>query len=134
MKPRIILALAATLIATTPALAENCLKLDEDNEPVATISGRVTTQHKVPKGSELRSSDGPWLILDQPLVVDFYDGCRKWSKIAVMANDPSQSKKWTNQRVVITGKLGRFGSALVSPSVYITITTIKKRSHSEYDE
>jgi len=38
----------------------------------------------------------------------------------------TQLKKWNNQHVTIDGKLGRFMSALVSPNVFIEITTIKK--------
>jgi hypothetical protein len=121
------------LVATN---AKTCLKVDYDNSPAAIVSGRITTHHKLPKGSEGRTGDGPWLILDQPLLADHTgDGsCYKWRKIAILPGDDwtkaeaqiTQIKKWNNQHVTIDGKLARFVSALVSPSIFIEITTIKK--------
>jgi hypothetical protein len=71
-----------------------------------------------------------WLILDQPLL-GWYE-CGKWRKIAILTGEQSQidysqlRSWWEGQHVTIDGKLGRFVSALVSPSVFIEITTIKK--------
>jgi hypothetical protein len=112
---------------------------DQSNEAI--VSGRITTHHKLSKGTEpgMRTGDGPWLILDQPLlaelsgaaeVTDFVD-CGKWRKIAILTGeqsqiDQSQLRRWANQHETIKGKLGRFGSALVSPAIFIEITTIKK--------
>ena len=105
-----------------------CLKLDDENSTAVTVSGRVTMFHQTPKGSELRAADGPFLMLDQPLLVDMEAGdCKEWRKIAILVDDnQSQTRRWANQHVIIEGKLGRFGSALVSPAIFIEITTIKK--------
>jgi len=121
------------------ANAQTCVKVDDDNSPAAIVSGRITTYHKLPKGSEGRTGDGPWLILDQPLLADHTGGalsCQKWRKIAILPGGEKtekereaqiiQIRKWNNQHVTIDGKLGRFVSALVFPSIYIEITTIKK--------
>ena len=76
---------------------------------------------------ELRAADGPFLMLDQPLLADLAGGeCSKWRKIAILADDQFQIGRWANQHVIIEGKLGRFRSALVSPAIFIEITTIKK--------
>jgi hypothetical protein len=124
------------LLFSVATNAKTCLKVDYDNSPAAIVSGRITTHHKLPKGSEGRTGDGPWLILDQPLLADHTgDGsCYKWRKIAILPGDDwtkaeaqiTQIKKWNNQHVTIDGKLARFVSALVSPSIFIEITTIKK--------
>ena len=121
------------LIFSVAVNAENCVIVSYDNSPAAIVSGRITTHHKLPKGSEQRTGDGPWLILDQPLLADHagIGSCYKWRKIAILTGeqsqiDYSQLRSWEGQHVTIDGKLGRFGSALVSPSVYIEITTIKK--------
>jgi hypothetical protein len=118
------------LLFSVAANAETCVKVDYDNSPAAIVSGRITTHHKLPKGSEGRTGDGPWLILDQPLLLSWYE-CGKWRKIAILTGeqsqiDYSQLRSWEGQHVTIDGKLGRFVSALVSPSIYIEITTIKK--------
>jgi hypothetical protein len=85
----------------------------------------------------MQNSD--WLILDQPLLADHTGGtlsCYKWRKIAILPGGEktgkeaeaqiTQIRKWNNQHVTIDGKLNRFVSALVSPSIYIEIRTIKK--------
>src|SRR6516162_9057241 len=122
-----------SLLFSMAANAETCVKVDDDNSPAAIVSGRITTHHKLPKGSEQRTGDGPWLILDQPLLADHVGigSCYKWRKIAILTGeqsqiDYSQIRSWEGRHVTIDGKLGRF-SALVSPSVYIEITTIKKK-------
>jgi len=56
------------LLFSVAANAQTCVKVDDDNTPAAIVSGRITTHHKLPKGSEGRTGDGPWLILDQPLL------------------------------------------------------------------
>jgi hypothetical protein len=134
----------AVLLFPVTANAKNCLKLHYKSSPLVIVSGRITTHHKLPKDSEQRTGDGPWLILDQPLLADHteappreppsYVFCYKWRKIAILPGGDgkeaeaqiTQIKKWNNQHVTIDGELDRFGSALVSPSVYIRITTIKK--------
>jgi len=134
----------AVLLFPVTANAKNCLKLHDKNSPSVIVSGRITTHHKLPKDSEQRTGDGPWLILDQPLLADHtmalptdppsYASCYKWQKIAILPGADwyeaeaqiAQIKKWDNQHVTIDGELDRFGSALVSPSVYIRVMTIKK--------
>ena len=119
------------LLFSVAANADTCLKLDYENSAAAIVSGRITMHNKLPKGSELRTGDGPWLILDQPLLAttdETAEGCIKSRKIAIIGGDDDQSqiRRWANQHVIIEGKLGRFGSALVSPAIFIEITTIKK--------
>jgi hypothetical protein len=133
------LLLSSTLLFfSVAANARTCLKVDDEgHSPAVTVSGRVTTQHRLPKGSELRAGDGPWLILDQPLLADplpnfpVEGGCREWRKITILSDDKlglSDDKlgRWVNKHVTIDGKLGRFTSALVDPAIYIEVTTIKK--------
>ena len=116
--------LLSLLLFSVAANAETCVKVDYDNSPAAIVSGRITTHHKLPKGSEQRTGDGPWLILDEPLLLGWYE-CGRWRKIAILPGGDekeaeaqiTQIKKWNNQHVTIDGKLGRFVSALVSPSI-----------------
>src|SRR5262249_15446705 len=132
------------LLFSVTANAETCVKVDDDNSPAAIVSGRITTHHKLPKWSEGRTGDGPWLILDQPLLADHtgggitgepsYEFCYKWRKIAILPGGDgekaeaqiTQLKKGNNQHVRIDGKWGRLGSARVSQSIFIKITTKKK--------
>src|SRR5262249_38175910 len=108
--------------------------------------GRVMTKREatLPKDSEGRTGDGPWLTLDQPLLVDHwerpptdppsYASCYKWQKIAILPGADwdkaeaqiAQIKNWDNQHVTIDGELDHFESGLVSPNVYIRVMTIKK--------
>jgi hypothetical protein len=128
------------LLFSVAANAETCVIVDYDNSPAAIVSGRITTHHKLPKGSEQRTGDGPWLILDQPLLLGWYE-CGKWRKIAILSanadlravwsaktnpDDQSRIRSLSGQHVTIEGKLGRFVSALVSPSIFIEVRTIKK--------
>jgi len=52
----------ALLLSITLALlpflanAKNYLKVDGENSPTASVSGRITTHHSVPKRSELRAA------------------------------------------------------------------------------
>ena len=96
------------LVFSVAANAETCVWVDYDNSPAVTVSGRITTHHKLPKGSEQRTGDGPWLILDQPLLAGFAGNCGEQRKIAIHANadDYPQLGKWANQHVTIEGKLG----------------------------
>ena len=82
------LLLSCTLLFfSVAANARTCLKVDDENSPAATVSGRVTTQHTVPKRSELRAAEGFFLTLDQTLLADIGRGCREWRKIAIMSDD-----------------------------------------------
>jgi hypothetical protein len=133
------LLLSNALLFCAAANAKNCLKVDDENSPAVTVSGRITTHHSVPKGVETRAAKGFFFLkLDTPLLADNSGGsgfpCYEWPKIAIMADDKfqlnpddkSQVRRWTNQHVTIEGKLNRFGSALVDPSIFIEVTTIKK--------
>ena len=131
------------LLFSVAANAKTCLKLRYKSTFVV-VSGRITTHHKLPKDSEGRTGDGPWLTLDQPLLVDHwerpptdppsYASCYKWQKIAILPGagwdkaeaQIAQIKNWDNQHVTIDGELDHFESGLVSPNVYIRVTTIKK--------
>jgi uncharacterized protein YecT (DUF1311 family) len=125
--------LAVATSANARDATKNCLKVDYENSPAVTLSGHVTKQHrKVPKNSELRSTKGfLYLKLDAPLGADLIgDGtdCAKFEEVPIMKTDDidnNQLVKWNNQHVTIVGKLNRFGSALVSPPIFIEISTIK---------
>ncbi len=99
-------------------------RVDYDNSPEVTASGRITMHHEVAKGSERRAAKGFFLQLDTPL--SLWDGevCYKCGKIVLISDDP-QLVEWVNRHVTIEGKLGRFGSALVDPSIFIEVATIK---------
>jgi hypothetical protein len=74
------------LLFSVAANAKVCVRLDYDNSAVATVSGRITTHHKLPKGSEGRMGDGPWLILDKPfLTTDESGDCQERRKIAILS-------------------------------------------------
>src|SRR5262249_1326253 len=129
--------LLSLLLFSVAANARTCVWVDYENSPAVTVSGHITTHHKLPKGSEQRTGDGPWLILDRPLLAGYQGNCGEWRKIAIVPNldgewekereaQIAQLRKWANQRVTIEGKLVRFVPALVSPSIFIKITTIKK--------
>lgn len=125
------IALGLLLLPAT-ANAKNCFMVDYENAPAATVSGRITAHHRVPKGSELRAADGPFLNLDTPLLTangGDTEQCLVWRKIVIMSHDDDpQLAKWTNQHVIIFGQLNRFGSALVDPAIFIKVKTIKKGS------
>ena len=143
---KVALLLSPLLLFSVAANARTCVKVEVgyDNSTEVIVSGRITTHHKLPKGSEVRTGDGPWLILDEPLLAGYlggttgepsYEFCSKFRKIAILAGGEdweereaqiTQIRKWNNQHVTIHGKLGRFGSGLVSPNIFIEITTIKK--------
>jgi hypothetical protein len=77
------------------------------------------------KFSEQRPSQTLLLKLDAPLRINLEDqGCVHRREIAIF-DDPDKLTKWIGRDVIITGELGRFGSALVSPSIYIEISNIK---------
>jgi len=108
------------LLFSVAANAENCVTVSYDNSPAAIVSGRITTHHKLPKG-DLRTGDGPWLILDEPLLLGWYE-CGKWRKIAILPNldgegekekeaQIAQVRKWANQHV----HRGQIGSVRVRP-------------------
>jgi hypothetical protein len=107
----------------------DCLKIDDENFPIATVSGRISNQHKVPKG-DLRSAKGmPFLVLDRPLEADLGGGCENFWKIVIFTTeeDTKRTKRQliAGKRVKMTGKLRRFGSALVDPPIFIENYEIK---------
>ena len=124
-------ALFAIATSASAAAAADCLKVDDDNSPEAIVSGRVTKQPtKLPKDSELRAAKGFYLKLNPPLRADVGADCRDWNEIAIMTYDDQQETRlarWSNRQVTIAGRLGRFGSALVHPPIFIEISTIKGR-------
>ena len=134
------------LLFSLAANARTCVKVGyEGDSTEAIVSGRITTTpHKLPKGSEVRTGDGPWLILDQPLLALYpsvtiseptYYFCSEYRRIAILPGGETENereaqftqiKKWNNQHVIIHGELRHFVSALVSPNIFIEIKTIKK--------
>ena len=118
---KIALWLLSLWMLSTTAKAD-CLKIDDENDPIATVSGRVTNHHKVPKG-DLRAAEGIFLVLDRPLEADLGAGCENYWKIIINTTD-EDTKRTKRQliagkRVKMTGKLSRFGSALVDPPIFI---------------
>jgi hypothetical protein len=112
---------SAALVA--PALAD-CIKVDDENSPVAILSGRITTPHrKVARGSELKAVPGFYLRLDAPLQADFGLGCQDWREIPILDNDGLA--RLNKHHVIITGELGRFGSALADPPIFISAKNVK---------
>jgi len=106
----------------------NCITVDYENSPAVTLSGRVTKHHRVlPKNSELRAAEGFYIKLDTPLRADAGGGSGDWDEIGVMESPTIQLMAWNNRWVTLTGKLGRFGSALVSPPIFVEVSTIKGR-------
>ena len=119
---KIALWLLSLWMLSTMANAE-CLKIDDDNTPIATVSGRITNYHRVPKG-DLRAAKGmPFLVLDRPLEADLGGGCETFWKIVIFTTeeDTKRTKRQliAGKRVKMTGKLSRFGSALVDPPIFI---------------
>jgi hypothetical protein len=119
---KIALWLLSLWMLSTTANAE-CLKIDDDNTPIATVSGRITNYHQVPKG-DLRAAKGfIFLVLDRPLEADLGTGCRNFWKIVILTTeeDTKRTKRQliAGKRVKMTGKLSRFGSALVDPPIFI---------------
>lgn len=69
-------------------------------------------------GPELRAAVDPFLKLDAPILIDFggAKGCTSLVKIVILNGGNKFKDK---QRVTISGTLGRFGSALVDPPIFI---------------
>jgi hypothetical protein len=57
---RLLATIVALLLFSCAANAKTCVWVDYDNSPAATMSGRIITHHKLPKGGEQRTGDGPW--------------------------------------------------------------------------
>jgi hypothetical protein len=100
----------------------DCLKINDENSPIATLSGRLTNHHKVPKG-DLRAAKGIFLVLDRPLEVDLGGGCENFWKIVIFTTEEDTKRTKlqliAGKRVKMTGKLSRWGSALVDPPIFI---------------
>jgi hypothetical protein len=126
--------LMALLLLIFPAAANArdttlpCFKVDDENTPAVTLSGRITKHHRSPpKDSELRAAEGFYVKLDSPLRADNGGGgCQDRDEIPVIEpTTPTQLVRWNNRHVTIEGKLGRFPSALAYPAIFIEISTIK---------
>jgi hypothetical protein len=55
------------LVISASANAENCFKVDDENRPAATLSGRITNAVQFSarlRNSEGRAAKGPYLALD----------------------------------------------------------------------
>jgi hypothetical protein len=124
---KIVIALAILIVAPAANARDAnkpCFKVDDQNNPAVTVSGRLSTQHqRVPKESELQAAKGFSIKLDGPLRADARGGCADWNEIAVMEMNSNQLARLNNRHVTIEGK--RFGSALVYPPIHIQVTTIK---------
>jgi hypothetical protein len=117
------------LIVPTAVSAKNCLKVDDENRPAATLTGRITAQHKaLGKNTELRAAEGPYLRLDSPLQADLGAGCTDWREIPILDSEHTvQLAKDNKRHVTISGELGRFGSALVYPPILSAFIPLSRR-------
>jgi len=120
----------AVLIASAANAGDTtkiCFKVDDENSPTVTVSGRVSKDHhNLPKNSELRAADGFYLKLDTPLRANAGAGCVDWDEIAAMDNQhPARLVRWNNRHVIVVGRLSRVGSALVYPPIFVEILRIK---------
>jgi hypothetical protein len=114
------------MVVSATAEAKNCLQVDDENSPAVTLSGHITTQHKVPKNTELRAAQGYYLRLDTPLRADLGAGCWDWVEIPILDDEhANQLAKLNKRHVIVAGKLGRFGSALVVPPIFISVENVK---------
>jgi hypothetical protein len=122
----IALALLIAPAANARDATKVCFKVDDENSPAVTVSGRVTQErHELPKNSELRAAEGFYLKLDIPLRANTGAGCADWDEIAAMDNHhPARLVRWNNRHVIVVGRLTRFGSALVYPPIFIEISRI----------
>jgi hypothetical protein len=50
------------LLFSVTTNAQTCVKIDDDNGPAAIVSGRITTHHKLPKGSGRQAQ---WCVRQQ---------------------------------------------------------------------
>jgi hypothetical protein len=105
-----------------------------DDQPIVTLSGRITKQHgkKWFRGTELRPAETLLLKVDGRLRTKLPGGdeCddRGQDEIAILDVDDAlfNDAKWVGRHVTITGKLDRFVSAVVYPSIYIEILSIHR--------
>jgi hypothetical protein len=114
---KLLVAAFALMIVPATVKAKNCFIVNGENSPSATLSGRITTQHKVPKNTEgIRAAGGYYLRLDTPLPVQWEVGERCWDFVDIaihIKNDDEDAKvaRLNGRHVVVGGQLGRFGSA-----------------------
>jgi hypothetical protein len=117
--------------STVAAHAETCIKVDEDNSPKATLSGRIVAHHQIPsswKREGIHAPGEPFLSIDAPLLVDYGTGCQRLFDIALfVAGKPPRA----GQHVTIAGTLNRFDSATVNPSIYLDARSSPERSICE---
>jgi hypothetical protein len=130
---KLVMALALLIIPAAANARDTtlpCFKVDDENTPAVTLSGRITKHHRSPpKDSELQAVKNFYFVkLDSPLRVDngAAGGCQSRDEIPIIEQrTPTQLVRWNNQHVTIEGKLGRFPSALAYPAIFIEISTIK---------
>jgi hypothetical protein len=73
-----------------------------------------------------RAAKGYYLGLDTPLQADLGAGCRDWVEIAINDDEHANQLARLNKRhVIVAGELGRFGSALVDPPIFIRVENAK---------
>jgi hypothetical protein len=115
------------LLFSVAANAQTCVKVEVGASTEVIVSGRITTHHKLPKDSELRTGDGPWLSLDEPLLAGYlggttgkpsYEFCSKFRKIAILAGGEdwkeaeaqiTQIRKWNTSTSLYTANWGGSG-------------------------
>lgn len=120
----IAIALVAGLVFASPIArpvhANGCIKVDDDNSPTVTVKGRTIPAPKLKVSTDRRAAKGPHIRLKEPLHIDTGSGCETWREIPVHGDHIE-----LNRPVTITGSLGRFGSALVKPPIFIEAETLK---------
>lgn len=124
MPKRIAILLAIALVLAPPIAlsvhAKACIKIGYDNSPSVSVMGYIIPAPKLKVGRDMRAAKGPYVRLKEPLHIDAGRGCETWRKIPVIGDHIGPKRP-----VTITDELGRFGSALVKPPVFIQVETIK---------
>jgi len=112
--------LVLSLVIAPVVHAKACIKIDHENSPAVTVKGDIIPAPKLKVGGDMRGAKGPHIRLREALHIDAGSGCETWREIPVIGGHVGPKRS-----VTITGELGRFGSALVKPPVFIQVRTIK---------
>jgi hypothetical protein len=121
-------AISVTIVTTT-AEAKTCLIAGDESSTTIVLSGRITTKFKIPKDPDLRATNFPVLILDTPFQIDYEEsGCQNVTEVSLI--DPTEKKvlhlkKMDKRHVTVSGELGRPGTALVVPSIFVEVKSVK---------
>ncbi|MCK1601604.1 hypothetical protein IVB02_09190 [Bradyrhizobium sp. 166] len=99
------------------ACAGVCVKVDDENAPVVTVTG-TTTKRPIKKefGPHMRPALGPYIRLNTPIEIDAGGGCLAYREL------PIENFKIVNEgTVMLHGRIERFTAATITPPVYIPV-------------